>query len=89
MGSGTVSYFGVYSEPPLVEQFVEWLAHSIGTERIICEPMPGRVRVLRRGPYRVALNYQDKPVATPAPAGARFVIGSSQLGPADVAVWEE
>jgi beta-galactosidase len=51
--------------------------------------LPARVRVLRRGPYWIALNYQDKPVDTPAPPGARFLIGSAQLAPADVAVWEE
>ena len=47
------------------------------------------MQVLRRGPYHIALNYQDKPAAAPAPASARFLIGSANLGPADVAVWEE
>jgi beta-galactosidase len=86
---GTVSYFGVFSEPPLVEQFTQSLARSIGTERVNFEALPNRVRVLRRGPYRIAMNYQDQPVATPARQGARFLVGSPQLAPADVAVWEE
>jgi beta-galactosidase len=89
LGKGTVSYFGVFSEPALAADFVEWLARSIGAGRLSSKALPPRVQVLRRGPYRIALNYQDKPVATPAPAGARFLIGSAELAPADVAVWEE
>jgi beta-galactosidase len=89
LGKGTVSYFGVFSEPPLVEDFIESLAGSIGADRLGSKALPPRVRVLRRGPYWIALNYQDRPVGTPAPTGARFVIGSAQLAAADVAVWEE
>jgi hypothetical protein len=68
---------------------VESLAKTIGPGRLQTQILPGRVQVLRRGPYRIALNYQDQPVATPAPPSAKFLIGSSRLAPADVAVWEE
>jgi beta-galactosidase len=89
LGKGTVSYFGVFSEQPLVDAFVESVAKSIGSERLQSQIFPERMQVLRRGPYRIALNYQDKSAAAPAPAAARFVIGSRNLAPADVAVWEE
>ncbi len=89
LGQGTVSYFGVCSEGPLVDAFVESLAKSIGSERLRSKTLPSRVQVLRRGPYRIALNYQDQPVKAPAPASAKFLIGSARMAPADVAVWEE
>lgn len=88
-GKGSVNYFGVFSEQPLVDAFVESLARQIGPDRLQSQPVPTRVQVLRRGPYRIALNYQDKPVSTPAPISAKFLVGSAKLGPADVAVWEE
>ncbi|MGD0387731.1 MAG: beta-galactosidase [Tepidisphaeraceae bacterium] len=89
LGKGTVSYFGTFSEQPLIDAFVESLAKFIGPGRLQSQTLPGRVQVLRRGPYRIALNYQDQPVPTPAPPSAKFLIGSTTLAPADVAVWEE
>jgi beta-galactosidase len=88
-GKGTVSYFGVFSEQPLVDAFVQWLATQVGPERLDAQVLPSRVQVLKRGPYRIALNYEDKAIAAPAPAMAKFIIGSAKLGPAGVAVWEE
>ncbi len=88
-GKGSVTYFGACSEPPLVEAFVQSFAKTLGPDRLAAQPLSSRVQVLRRGPYKIALNYNDKPVPTPAPPGAHFIIGSSQLAPADVAVWEE
>jgi beta-galactosidase len=88
-GKGTVNYFGVFSEQPLVDTFVESLARQIGPDKLQAQFVPVRVQVLQRGPYRIALNYQDKTVPTPAPASAKFLVGSATLGPADVAVWEE
>jgi beta-galactosidase len=89
LGKGSVSYFGVYSEPPLVDAFMQSLAKSIGGDRLRATALENRVQLLRRGPYRIALNYNDKPVAAPAPLAARFIVGSAEIGPADVAVWEE
>ncbi len=86
---GTVNYFGVCSEQGLVDAFVESLAKSIGRERLRGQVLPGRVQVLRRGAYRIALNYRDEIVDAPAPASAKFLVGSRKIGPADVAVWEE
>jgi beta-galactosidase len=92
-GNGVVNYFGVCSEQGLVDAFVESLGKSIGKsigiERSRGNILPQRVQVLRRGPYRIALNYRDEVVDAPAPASAKFLIGSAKIGPADVAVWEE
>jgi beta-galactosidase len=87
--SGSVSYFGVFSEQPLVDSFVAKLAERIGRDGIAAEVLPNRVQILRRGPYRIALNYQDQPVEICVPKNAKFLIGSSRLGPADVAVWAQ
>ena len=89
VGKGTVSYFGSFSEQPLVNAFVEALAKLIGPKQLQSQVLPARMQVLQRGPYRIALNYQDKPVVVPAGSSAKFLIGSRNLSPADVAVWEE
>jgi beta-galactosidase len=79
--NGIVNYFGVFSEPPLVEAFVQSLLNR--------PALPARVQIQRRGPYRIALNYQAQPVEIPVGPGAKFLIGSAKIGPCDVAVWEE
>jgi beta-galactosidase len=89
VGKGSVTYVGVCGEQDLTDAVTESLARKIGSQRLPIQILPNRVQILRRGPYRIALNYQDKPVQTPAPASARFIIGSKTLGPADIAVWEE
>ena len=89
VGKGTVTYFGVYSEQPLVDAFVQSLAKFIGPDQLQYQNLPERMQLLRRGPYRIALNYQDKPQVAPAPPSARFIIGSPHLPRAGVAVWEE
>ena len=45
--------------------------------------------VLKRGPYRIALNYQLVPFDAPAPRGAKFLVGSRQVEPVGVAVWTD
>jgi beta-galactosidase len=88
MDQGTISYFGVFSEPPLVDAFVESLAKKIGLIKKDAL-LPTRVQVLRRGPYRIALNYNARQISLNVPRSAKFLIGSASLGPAGVAVWEE
>lgn len=85
-GKGTVTYCGVYSEQSLVDALVERLAKDIN---LPTTALPPRVHLLKRGSHRILLNYQDQPVQAPAPRGARFIVGSSTVEPAGVAVWEE
>ena len=88
-GAGTVTYCGVYAEGPLEDALVEKVVAQVGPEKLRPTPLPPRVQVQRRGPYRIVLNYQDQPVEAPAPEGAKFIVGERQVGPAGVAVWEE
>jgi hypothetical protein len=54
-------------------------------------PLPTRVQLIRRGPYRVLLNYQDTIFNAPPRAARGFVVGSrestrraSRFGTSDV-----
>jgi beta-galactosidase len=85
-GAGTVTYCGVFAEQSLCDAVVEKVA--VGA-RLPTTVLPPRVHVVRRGPHRILLNYQDKPVEAPAPRTARFVVGARKVEPAGVAVWEE
>jgi beta-galactosidase len=86
--SGSVHYVGVYPDQPLLDDLVAALAKFIGKARLKTTPIPPRVQLLRRGQYWIALNYNDKPIPTPAPKTAKLLIGSRKLAPADVAVWK-
>jgi beta-galactosidase len=85
-GSGAVTYCGVHGEAPFVEALMERLAAQLNLRPIA---LPARVHVVRRGPYRILLNYQDTSVIAPAPSTARFIIGTRTVEPAGVAVWEQ
>jgi beta-galactosidase len=85
-GSGTVTYCGVYADNSFTDALVEKIAAAAN---LSASPLPPRVQVLRRGRYRIALNYQLVPFDAPAPRGARFLVGTRQVEPVGVAVWEE
>jgi beta-galactosidase len=85
-GQGSVTYCGVYAEPGFADALVEKIATAA---QIPITLLPPRVQVLRRGPYRVALNYQLVSFDAPAPPRARFIVGSRKVDPVGVAVWEE
>lgn len=86
VGQGGVTYCGVHAEQPFVDALVERIAAAA---KIPASKLPNRVHILRRGPYRILLNYQDKTVTAPAAKNATFVIGQRKVEPAGVAVWEE
>jgi beta-galactosidase len=85
-GKGTVTYCGVFAEPAFTAALMEKLAADA---KLPVTKLPERVQLLTRGSYSVCLNYQDAPFEVPAPAGAKFLVGSRQLGPAGVAVYLE
>jgi beta-galactosidase len=85
-GKGAVTYCGVYADASFTNALVEKVA---ATAKIPVTVLPSRVQVLRRGPYRIALNYQLVPLDAPAPRGAKFLVGSRKVDPVGVAVWEE
>ncbi len=84
-GKGTVSYCGVYAEQPFTDALMVKIAKLA---KLPITPLPARVQILQRGPYSIALNYQDAILDVPAPRNARFLVGSRKLEPAGVAVWE-
>jgi beta-galactosidase len=51
--------------------------------------LPPGVQVLRRGAYRIVVNYGLGSFDAPAARGARFLVGSRKVEPVGVAVWEE
>ena len=85
-GQGTVTYCGVFAEQAFVDALVEGLVKKIG---LTSKALPPHVHLLRRGPYRVLLNYNDTPVTAPAPRGTTFLVGAATVEPAGVAVWAE
>ncbi len=85
-GSGAVTYCGVYAEQSFTDALIEKLATAT---KLATTALPPRVQIIRRGGYRIALNYQLVPFDAPAPRGAKFLVGSRKVEPVGVAVWEE
>jgi beta-galactosidase len=81
-----VTYCGVFADQGFTDAL---LAHVAKQAELTTQSLPPRVHLLRRGGYRVLLNYQDQAITAPAPEKAKFLIGSKQVLPAGVAVWEE
>ena len=67
-----MTYCGVNAEPTLDEMLIEKLAGEAG---LPVSSLPANVHVLERDGRKIVVNYQDKPIEAPAPAGARFIIG--------------
>jgi beta-galactosidase len=86
VGEGAVTYCGVYAEPSFTDALVEKVATLA---KLPLTPLPPRVQILRRGKYKIALNYQLEPFDAPAKRGAKFLIGSRKVEPVGVAVWED
>lgn len=83
---GLVTYCGVFGE----EAFTEALAERIATQsKLPITLLPPRVQLLRRGAYRILLNYTTSIVEAPAPPKTRFVVGTRKVEAAGVAVWRE
>ncbi len=96
--AGTVTYCGVYGHQELTDALMRKLLtveaptkarKNANAARLPINPLPPRVRLLRRGPYHILLNYLTTAVDAPASPTARFLVGDYQVEPAGVAVWEE
>jgi len=83
---GVVTYCGVFGE----EAFTNALAEKLAAQaKIPTTLLPSRVQILRRGPYRILLNYTTGSVEAPAPARTKFMVGTRKVEAAGVAVWKE
>ena len=81
---GTVTYCGVYGDRALAEAVVEKVCT---VANLTVKPLPGKLRILRRGNVNIALNFSDKHVTLPTPPNQVFLLGTRQLDGAGVAVW--
>lgn len=85
LGEGTVTYCGVFGQQAMIDLLAQRTAERAGLKVL---HLPSRVQVLRRGPYHILLNYQDKAVEAPAGPGSRFIVGGARVEASGVAVWE-
>jgi len=86
LDAGVVTYCGVFGE----DAFTNALAEKLATQaKITVTALPPRVQLLRRGPYRLLLNYTTNQVEAPAPARTKFLVGARKVEAAGVAVWKE
>jgi beta-galactosidase len=83
---GVVTYCGVFGEQAFTDALAERLAAQA---KLPVTPLPPRVRVVRRGAYRIMLNYSTSAVEAPAPARTKFIVGARKVDAAGVAVWKE
>jgi beta-galactosidase len=84
--SGIVTYCGVYAEVPFIDALAARLARQ---SHLPVAPLPPRVRLMHRGPWRILLNYQDTPFEAPVDVGTKFLVGQRIVEPAGVAVWRK
>ena len=89
-GKGGVTYCGVAGEQPLCDAVIAKVAKQL---KLKTSELPNRVRVVQRGAYSIALNYDDKSHELEIPKSAKVVLGSGSAGKvtleaAGVAIWE-
>lgn len=81
-----VRYASAWFDPSLHRALLEAAARDASLNPV---HLPEGVRIRRRGPLTFAFNFGAQAVDAPAPANARFVLGSRTLGTADVCVWTQ
>lgn len=85
-GKGTVTYIGVDSKEGEMEKAA--LKKLYTKLNIPLLDLPDGLHIEYRDGFGIAVNYSDKTLSLPV-ANAKYIIGSSQLKTADVAVWKE
>lgn len=81
---GRAHYLATWPGPELFERVIVALAAEAG---LAVQPLPEGVRLRRRDGLTFAFNTAPDPRPTPAPQGARFVLGGPELAAAGVASW--
>ena len=81
---GGVTYCGVDGEQDLLDTLVQRSTARAGGAWTL---LPPPTQLLQRAGVTIFLNYNDHAVTAPAGADAQFLLGSPNVGPADVAVW--
>lgn len=86
LGKGTVTYIGTDTDDGKLER--EVLKHLFETTGVSFQELPEGVMVNWRDGFWVACNYSSSSVKLSLPQGAKIVVGSDQLLPAQVCVWK-
>ncbi|HEX2560269.1 beta-galactosidase [Phenylobacterium sp.] len=79
-------YLATWPEADLLDRVVSRVLADAG---LTVAPLEEGVRTRSRDGVRFAVNYAPEPRRTPAPRGARFLLGGPELGAAGVAAWVE
>ncbi len=81
---GRVRYLAGTLDQALLDTVIEGAAKDAG---LATTRLPEGLRLRRRGRVRFAFHSGPGRVAVPAPAGATWLLGERELGPAGVAAW--
>ncbi|HET7897187.1 MAG TPA: beta-galactosidase trimerization domain-containing protein, partial [Flavisolibacter sp.] len=87
LGKGTVTYVGPDTDDGLLEKTV--LQKVYQRAGIPVENFPEGVMLDWRDGFWVGVNYSGNPYTFSVPAGAKVLVGSKVVKPADVVVWKE
>jgi beta-galactosidase len=85
LGRGTVTYVGADTIDGTLEREVLRLVYERG--RVEPAAYPPGVYVEWRDGFFVAVNYSSRPYEVPVGPGARIILGTNPLRPADVLLW--
>ncbi len=77
-------YLGFWPDAAFLIDYIEAILADLGID---VQRLPERVRMRRRGDLIFAFNTGPEPAKTPAPEGTSFLLGGTELGVCDVAVW--
>lgn len=83
---GRYLYLGFWPPVEFLLDLFEKLANKV---RIPTVRLPDNVRLRSRGRFRFAFNYSRRTQKVPAPHEVQFILGSGELPPSGVAIWEE
>ena len=83
---GRYFYLGFWPPVEFLLDLFEKLANEV---RIPTVRLPDNVRLRSRDRFRFAFNYSRRTQKVPAPHGVQFILGSRELPPCGVAIWEE
>ena len=87
LGKGSVTYVGVESLQGDLERDV--LRNVYAAANVAVEALPDQFVVNWRDGFWVATNFTSETHAAPVPAGAKLLVGTRELAPGGVAVWQE
>ena len=80
------TYLAMLPRGELLKTLMQNLIEQAG---LACRPTGADLRVTHRGDVGFAFNFGPKPAKLPGGADVEFLVGSSEIGPSDLAIWQE